>query len=173
MWQHWRPLWYSLSPWLRTSDEKDDNVTTRTTNDPNWRRGESCVTTDVTTAQDSWRPKWRPKYDPDDPDDNGWLPRTIHVTTCQRPWKFSWRHLTTPSGDFIAEVESCLSCRWGYEDTHRIESQVHLIINNNLTYYIIFYFVGTGRAGGFFDNFTLHRFKTKNANTNFEQNIAR
>ena len=28
-------LWYSLSPRLRPSDEKDDNVMTRMTNDPN------------------------------------------------------------------------------------------------------------------------------------------
>jgi hypothetical protein len=28
-------LWYSLSPQLRPSDEKDDNVMTRMTNDPN------------------------------------------------------------------------------------------------------------------------------------------
>ena len=35
---------------MRPSDEKDDNVTTRKTNDRNWQRGESCAMTDVTTA---------------------------------------------------------------------------------------------------------------------------
>jgi hypothetical protein len=105
MWKHWWPLWYSLSTQSRPSDKKDDNVTTRMTNDQNWQIGKSCVMVDVTTAQDMWQPKWRQKYNPDDPDNNGWLPWMIHVTTCQRPWKFSWWHLMTPSGDIYCRCQ--------------------------------------------------------------------
>ena len=99
-----------LIPWLRPSDKKDSKVTTRTTNGPKWWRGESCVTTNVATAHNTWWPKWQPKYNPDNPDDNRWLPWTINVTNCWQPWKFLddiWRlHLVI----FIAKVESCLPC---------------------------------------------------------------
>ena len=106
LWQHWWPLWYSLSPWLKPSDEKDDKVMTRTTNDLNWWHYESCVMTDMTTPHDMWRPKWRPKYDPNDPDDNVWLPLMMHVTTCWWPWK-----LFDGICNIYHQVESCLSCR--------------------------------------------------------------
>ena len=109
-WHHWRPMWQHWRPWLTPSDEKDNKVTTRTTNNPNCRRGESCVMTDVTTAHNMWWPKWRPKYDLGDPNNNAWLHLTINVMTWWWPWKFLddiWRlHLAI----FIAKVESCMSC---------------------------------------------------------------
>jgi hypothetical protein len=46
------------------------------------------LTTQVTT-----------KIRPDDPDDIGWIPLTIHVMTWWLHSLFSWQHLTTPSGD--------------------------------------------------------------------------
>ena len=94
-----------LSPWLRPSDKKDYKLTTRMTNDPYWRCGESCVMSDVIPPHNTWWLKWWPKYDSNDPDDNGWLPWMINVMTCWRPSKFSWRHLTTPSGNIYYQSQ--------------------------------------------------------------------
>jgi hypothetical protein len=102
MWSHFHEhivVRYSLSPWLRPCEDKDDKVMTRMTNDPKWWCGKSCVTTDVSTADNTWWPKWWPKYDPGDPNNNRWLPWAINVMTCWWPSKFSSQHLTTPSGD--------------------------------------------------------------------------
>ena len=78
-----------------------------------------------------WWPKWlplmtlwwsmgQPKYNPDDPDGKWWLPVTIIATNCWWPRKLHvkiWWYLTTPAGNFIAKVESCLSC-WLVAEIH-------------------------------------------------------
>jgi hypothetical protein len=113
-WCHWRPMWQPWQPcahnWLWPSDEKDDKVTTKMTDDREWWHGKF-----------KWWTLWLLLTTPDDPsDDQNTTPTTL-TTLCEDRWQSMW----WPGDDthnfcddiwwfhlaiFIAKVESGLSC---------------------------------------------------------------
>ena len=107
MWQHWRPCAHN---WLWPSDKKDDKVTTKMTDDREWRCGKF-----------KWWTMWLLLTTPDNPsDDQNMTPRTL--TTLD---EYHWQSMWWPGDDthnflddiwrlhleiFIIKVKSCLSC---------------------------------------------------------------